>query len=297
MPGRCDTFHVWGLNPHARRRVRSLRFWRWSSPGPNRILYSVRSGAREYRRKGSCLEPFWLRFLNRANNMVCVNTSHKSVRFYVRYFLRSKAELGSGLWLNIVELRHLEDVHERLQRGEFISSQLSRRSERTEESLLSSWEASSQPVCEETHTPSPLEGKRLESLFQSGPGQVAKASTVRKLQTLLNKVNQEAVWNRLIPNWHWSIHQYPLWIIRSRVSKLKKFRHRVLSFLVRVHYILYYVVGVDIGLPHILESTASKIRRSKSDLSSHLLMQASLAPDWRPAANRLYQRLKVLLFP
>lgn len=285
------------MSPHAKRRVKSLRFWRWKSPAPGRVLYSVRSGVREYRRRGPSMEPPWLRFLNHANNLVCVNTSHKAVRFYVRYYLRSKAALSSGLWLNMEELNHLEDVVERLRKGEFILPQKGRFRPYVEAQDLHSWDNRPNSGCgEEPQSASPMEGRKLENLFPRRLGNRAKPAVVHKLQSLLNKVNQEVSWNHRIPGWHQSNHWYPHWILRSSASKFKKFRHRVLSFLARLHYIAYYVVKVDIGLPY-QGNTASLIRRSKSDLSSHLLQQASLSPNWRCAASKLYLRLKVLLFP
>lgn len=270
-----------------------MRYRRYTSPVPGGVLYSVRSGVCEYRRRED-FEPPWLRFLNLTNRLVGIASHKRKVRRYARDVLRIECRLNSTLWFDLNESNRFLDYC--LNPRKFVRELRAKEEKQSPPNPGPSpgipRDARGRPdfrirPMEEFFLPS---GSANSRIFE---GKYPSIHAVRKLHELFLTIPRDRRWNMSIPSWYTDMIGIRSSLLRKK-SRMLTIRERAITLIARMHYIVYYDVG-----PHMWgkRTRFSLSKQSFADCSSHLLKQASTARYWQRAVERLYGRLKFLLAP
>lgn len=209
------------------------------------------------------MEPYWLKFLNQSNLLVCVDNC-QIVRDYLRVKLGRNVRLGKYVWFSRDELNRLDD---------YIRDPSGFTPDEPSVNLRRGWD--------DYFAPQPS--------FTS-PAPSKAGSACKDMQYTLYKLQCE-IGSIKVPTWYAKRYRVPPWIIRSRCRKFSNLQ-KVTACLMRLHYVNYVMLPSKLcGRP-----SSHGMKRSDSDLCSHLLWRAYHVAS-HVAAAKLHSRLKVLLLP
>lgn len=212
------------------------------------------------------MEPAWLRFLNLANGLVCIEATD-AVSHYV-YIRTGVRNMGPYIWMDYNEAIQLSQWFTGIRPPIILVDRPDEVIPMIPTSINGKIPLDCRPSCLQTPKGVP-QVKRLRSLY------AAIAHTTPGIS---------------VPTWYARAHHIPAWKFRTGSRRLKS-RDLALTTLGRIHYYIYFVVDWDPGGP---QSISCKLRRCLWDGTSHL-MQASVSNAYgHQPAVRLEKRLKFL---